>query len=68
MTIEKPDEFGKHLFMVVIDTVAHHYVYCSYDDVMNERKCLQEMGVEHRIQFIRLVLSDLDTINHMYFC
>ena len=52
-------EFEKNLYLVIVDTNIYHYVYCGYDVVMNERACLQETGNDHRVQFVRLALTDL---------
>ncbi|KKK54522.1 hypothetical protein LCGC14_3083890 [marine sediment metagenome] len=68
MAETEPKKFEKNLYLVIVDTNIYHYVYCSYDAIMNERACLHETGNDHRVQFVRLVLTDLDAINHVHFC
>ncbi|KKK71233.1 hypothetical protein LCGC14_2915970 [marine sediment metagenome] len=60
--------FKKGLYMVIVDTNIYHYVLCGYDAVMQMRTILQESGENHRVQVIKLGLTDFDAISHVHFC
>ena len=64
---DEPRHFVPELYLVIVDSNIYHYVYCGYDTVMRERSTLQETGNGHRVQFVKMVLTDFDIINHVPF-
>ena len=56
------------LYRVVVRKTSYHYVQCTADEMVAWLSMLNEGSQGGEVLATEVNLSDLDEINHLYFC
>lgn len=56
------------LYRIVVRKTSYHYVSCPPDDITAWLSMLNDVDEGGEVLVTEINLSDLDEINHLYFC
>ncbi|KKL54540.1 hypothetical protein LCGC14_2264390 [marine sediment metagenome] len=58
----------KKLYRIVVRKTSYHYVRCTAEEMGRWLSMLNLSGEGNEVSVTEINLSDLDEINHLYFC